>query len=162
MKLENAQKVALYLKSKGLDPKQTAALLGNIAVESGYTFDYSKKQEGKRKDPAIGLFQLDPRGSGLYKPYMEYLKDTSKEDSMEAQLDFMVDSLSGDYKKGTEWMGYGNVKNFKDVLKKGTASEATQFFSEKFLRPGKPHLDRRIKATEDLLPLVYQSYQQGM
>jgi len=156
MNSENAKKVKNYLKNKGLSNKEITALMANIAVESGYTFDSTKKQEGERSDPAYGLFQFDPRGKGLSKIYQQYLSDTEKKDSMESQLDFMVDSLNKTYKAGTEYIGYGNVKKYNDVVKEGTVEDITKFFSENVLRPGTPHMDRRLQAAQDLLPLVYE------
>ena len=155
MNKENAAKVIKHLQTKGLNAKEIAALMGNIAVESGYTFDPAVTQKGKRSDPAYGLFQFDPRGQGLYKPYQEYLKDKKTEDSLESQLDFMVDSIFGNYKKGKEHIGFGNVNKFKEALKTGTADEAAVAFSNNILRPGKPHIERRVAATNQLLPEIY-------
>jgi len=156
MNKENATKVRDYLKSKGLSKKEITALMANIAVESGYTFDFTKKQEGKRSDPAQGLFQFDPRDKGLLKIYKQYLTDKEKTDSMESQLDFMVDSLKGNYTKGTEHIGYGNVKKYNKLIKTGNAEDITQFFSNRILNPGKPHMDRRLQAAKDLMPMVYE------
>ena len=156
MNSENAKKVRNYLTKKGLSKKEITALMANIAVESGYTFDSAKKQEGERSDPAYGLFQFDPRGKGLSNIYQEYLKDKEKTDSMESQLDFMVESLNKEYKKGTEHIGYGNVSKYNEAVKTGNVEDITKFISNNILRPGKPHMDRRLQAAEDLMPLVYE------
>ena len=139
-----------HLISKGVPEAAAKAMVANIAVESGYTFDHTTKQKGERKDPAYGLFQFDPRGKGLDKPYQKYLEATDKKDSMEAQLDFFVDSVYGDYKEGRKHMGAGNVNKFKEAAESGDVTEATKAFSEKLLRPGKPHLDRRINAAKNI------------
>lgn len=153
---EQASYISEYLLKRGLNKKQVLALLANIAVESGYTFNPEVKQKG-RKDPAIGLFQFDPRDKGLLKVYEQYKTDLKKPESLETQLDFMVDSLNGSYKKGTEHIGYGNVKKFNAASNdnKVTSSGLTEMFATDILRPGKPHLDRRLKAAVDLYPMVY-------
>jgi hypothetical protein len=139
-----------HLISKGVPEVAAKAIVANVAVESGYTFDHTVKQKGERTDPAYGLFQFDPRGKGLDKPYQKYLEDTEKSDSMEAQLDFFVDSVYGDYKAGRVHMGAGNVKKFKEAAESGDVTEATKAFSQKLLRPGKPHLDRRVNAAKNI------------
>lgn len=153
---EQAAYIAEYLESKGLNKKQTLALLANIAVESGYTFSEKTEQKG-RSDPAKGVFQFDPRDKGLLKIYEQYKKDNKKPESLETQLDFMIDSLKGKYKKGTEHIGYGNVRNFNKAATDSTVttSDLTEMFATSILRPGKPHLDRRVKASVDLYPMVY-------
>ena len=139
--------IATYLHQKGLNEAQIKAMLSNIAVETGYTFSSSQKQLGDRSDPAYGLFQFDPRGKGLAKPYQKYLAKTGSNDSLPAQLDFMVDSLSGEYKDGEKYIGYGNAQKWR---KMDNAKEATIFFSENILRPGKPHMDKRLQFLEGL------------
>lgn len=140
----------VYLRKKGVPEVAAKAMIANIAVESGYTFDANVKQKGKRNDPAYGLFQFDPRDDGLDKPYQKYLEDKEKTDSMESQLDFFVDSVYGDYKKGREWIGYGNVKKFKEAAATGDVEETTKTFSNKLLNPGVPHLERRVNAAKNI------------
>ena len=139
-----------HLRSRNVPEVAAKAMVANVAVESGYTFDSSVQQKGDRTDPAYGLFQFDPRGKGLDKPYQKYLKDTEKTDSMEAQLDFFVDSVYGNYKPGKEHMGYGNVNKFKKAAEEGDIEKATKEFSSKLLRPGKPHMDRRVNAAKNI------------
>lgn len=147
---ENIQAIKAHLESKGVPAVGIQAMLANIGVETGYTYDYTTEQKGERSDPARGLFQFDPRGKGLTKPYGDYLRQEEREDSMEAQLDFMVDSITGRYKAGQEYIGAGNAARIAEAFKGGDVVEATKLFSEKILRPGKPHLDRRIAEAKKL------------
>lgn len=147
---ENIQAIKAHLEGRGVPSVGIQAMMANIGVETGYTYDYTTEQKGERSDPARGLFQFDPRGLGLTKPYVDYLKETEQGDSMEAQLDFMVDSLTGKYEKGRDYIGYGNVQRIKKAFESGDVVEATKLFSEKVLRPGKPHLDRRVAEAKKL------------
>ena len=141
---ENIQAIKAHLESKGVPPTGVTAMMANIGVETGYTYDYTTEQKGERSDPARGLFQFDPRGKGLTKPYVEYLKEKGIGDSMESQLDFMVDSITGKHKAGLEYIGHGNAKKVREAFVGGDVVGAIKIFSEKVLRPGKPHLDRRV------------------
>ena len=77
-----------YLKEKGYSDKAAAGILANIELETGGTFDYQQKE---KKGDAYGLFQFD-----FMKPYYEdYLLREGKDDSMEAQIDFMDDVVKG-------------------------------------------------------------------
>lgn len=149
-KAPKGQEVYGHLRKRGVPETAAKAMVANIAVESGYTFDPSVKQEGERSDPAYGLFQFDPRGSGLAKVYEKYLEDTDQEDGMEAQLDFFVDSVYGNYKEGREHIGFGNVSKFKEAAADGDLIKATKEFSQRLLKPGKPHLERRINAAKNI------------
>ena len=128
------------------------AMLANSAVETGGTFDYKQKQRG-RLCPAVGLFQFDPRGAGLWKLYVEYLDHRSVEDSAEAQLDMVVDIFLRVWKTGVTYVGSGNVTKVLQAATLGPL-EATRALSDHFLRPGRPHLDRRIKAAEEMLAFI--------
>jgi len=58
---ENSIKVLKHLlKETELSNSLVIAMMANIAVETGYTYDYKTKQKGLRTDPAFGLFQFDP------------------------------------------------------------------------------------------------------
>ena len=42
--MDNRKKIYNYMIQKGFTPNAAAGMLGNIAVESNYTYDYTKKQ----------------------------------------------------------------------------------------------------------------------
>jgi|GWRWMinimDraft_12_1066020.scaffolds.fasta_scaffold96270_1 hypothetical protein len=127
-----------------LDDNLIVALMANIAIETGYTFDYKTVQRGERSDPAYGLFQLDPRG-GLYDLYIDYLDYSKSDDSAESQLNMMVDILLRQWDKGVAHVGHGNVNKVLAAAEK-SAEEATRAFCDHILRPGKPHMERRLAA----------------
>lgn len=142
---ENSVRVLKHLlKEVELPNSLVVAMMANIAVETGYTFDYKIKQKGGRSDPAFGLFQFDPRG-GLASLYDEYLEYRKCEDSAEAQLDMLVDIMLKVWKPGVSYVGGGNVNKVLEAAQEGHAP-ATEAFCSHILRPGKPHLDRRIAA----------------
>ena len=156
---ENSIKVLKHLlKETELSNNLIIAMMANIAVETGYTYNYKTKQNGLRTDPAFGLFQFDPRG-GLASLYHEYLEYRKCDDSAEAQLDMLVDILLKTWKKGVSHVGSGNVNKVLEAAKEGHAP-ATEAFCSHILRPGKPHLDRRLKAiamVESLMAEVVSS-----
>jgi hypothetical protein len=151
---ENSIRVLKHLlKETELDNNLIVALLANIAVETGYTFDFKTKQRGKRTDPAFGLFQFDPRGAGLASLFYHYLEYRKCSDSMEAQIDFIVDILLKAWKQGVSHVGGGNVDKVLEAAKLGPA-QATEAFCSHILRPGKPHMDRRLAAVKMVQELM--------
>lgn len=153
---QRKQQIKAHLESRGVPAVGIQAMMANIGVETGYTYDYTTEQKGERSDPARGLFQFDPRGKGLTKPYVAYLEERGVGDSMEAQLDFMVESITGRYAAGRDYMGAGNAKRIEEAFKGKDVVAATRMFSEKVLRPGKPHLDRRVAEAKKLESLFGQ------
>lgn len=145
---ENSIAVLKHLQREAeLSDSLIVAMMANIAVETGYTFDYTIKQKG-RKNPAYGLFQFDPLG-GLAPLYKEYLEHRKCDDSAEAQIDMLVDILLRVWNKGVNHVGSGNVSKVLEAAKEGPAP-ATEAFCSHILRPGVPHLDRRLAA----IPMV--------
>jgi hypothetical protein len=127
-------------------------MLANSAVETGGTFDYKQKQRG-RLCPAVGLFQFDPRGKGLHKLYLDYLDHVRSVDSAEQQLNMLVDILFRTWKAGVAYVGSGNVTKVLQAADKSPL-EATRAFSERLLRPGRPHMERRLAAAEEVLAFI--------
>lgn len=155
---ENSIKVLRHLKKEAeLSDSMVIAIMANIAVETGYTFDYKIKQRGKRTDPAYGLFQFDPRGSGMAKLYQLYLEYRNIEDSMEAQLDLIVDILTKTWATGVSYIGGGNVDKMLEAAKIGPAP-ATEAFCLRLLRPGVPHMDRRLQAVAMVESLMRETF----
>lgn len=100
------ESVEKKLKKLGYSDAVVAAMLGNIAVETGDTFDYRTKQEG---GPGYGLLQLD-----FMKPHYEKWKKQNKvKDSADAQLKFFHDTVYG---KSQNIIGAGNAAKLRDVL----------------------------------------------
>lgn len=144
---------------KGLDAKTRAVLLGNIAVETGGSYDHEQLQEHSISGrPSVGLFQFEPDGIGLHAPYQQYLADTQQEDSAEAQISFISDVIREDYTPGVEYIGRGNIQTVKQALTQGSLEDAVTEFSNRVLRPGVPHLERRIHAARDYWNTVDDGY----
>lgn len=131
------------LLAREVPEHQAIGMVANVAVETGYTFDYTQRQH---KGPAYGLFQMEPY-PGLRPSYEAYRVANCKLDSADCQLDWMTASLNGSYAYGLTYIGSGNVKSFNRTQ---TVAEATRVFSESILRPGKPHMDRRLEAAREL------------
>ena len=124
-------------------PEVLAGLLGNIGVETGYTYDHLEKGANN----AHGLFGLD-----FMKPYYDtYLEENNKTDSSVSQIEFVYSTIYGD---NQNIIGAGNAKKLRKVFEEGTAEEIAQSFMEIWERPGIPHLDRRIKTTTEWLDIL--------
>ena len=136
--VSNESIVTSIVKNTQLRPEAMAALLGNIAVETGDTFDYTIRQRGA-SNPAIGLLQFDPKGK--LGDYLEYLKDNSLKDSPQHQIDYFMDTIYGNSR---DEIGYGVATKLRQVMATGDYFEITIALSRLWFRPSKPHLDRRL------------------
>lgn len=122
------------LLQRGFPAHVAQGIVGNIAVESGFNpgiNEIAPLVPGSRG--GFGLFQhTGPRRRALE----AFASQTGRPlADIDTQLDFVVQEL------GT------TEKAAADALKGAkTTEEAARIFSEKFLRPGIPHLDRRIAA----------------
>eukprot|EP01087_Luapelamoeba_hula_P010252 TRINITY_DN270_c0_g2_i1.p1 TRINITY_DN270_c0_g2~~TRINITY_DN270_c0_g2_i1.p1 ORF type:complete len:148 (-),score=18.70 TRINITY_DN270_c0_g2_i1:146-568(-) len=115
----------------------TAALMGNIEVETGGSFSYTQKQNGGGN--GYGLFQFD----FLRTHYFTWLSKVGRSDSAESQILFVAATISGD-QKGL--IGSGNAAKVNTALNGSDLVNATTVFCNVWERPGVPHLDRRIAA----------------
>jgi len=121
---------------ENFSPEVAAGILGNIDVETGGTFRHTQKQKG---GSGVGLFQFTY--VPMKRAYENYLKSTEKIDSSESQILFVIETLNND--KFYD-IGKGHRKELKRVFKKGDVEEIATEFSKRFLRPGIPHLEKRI------------------
>lgn len=125
------------------------AIMGNISVETGGTFDYKQKQKG---GSGIGLFQFDAQK----KAYQQWLKTNKEKDSAENQVKF-VHSLI--YSPNPPYdIGAGHRRQLQgmfglDPLRVGTPELAEQFM-RRYERPGIEHLNRRIQEGMKYDPLL--------
>lgn len=127
-------KIIDLLQARGYNPAAIAGILGNIAVETGGTYDYKQKQH---KGNGYGLFQFD----FMKKPYQRWLKANKLKDSAESQIDFFHDSIYG---KNQNFIGAGNAAQLRKVLASNDPAGIATTLSDVYLRPGKPHLERRV------------------
>ena len=136
----NKEKVLNYLKTKNLNKESISAFMGNIDIETGGSFDFQQEQIGVQNG-AYGLFQFEPNVH--LDNYQEYLKENNMKDDYKSQIDYVIDSIYG---KEREFLGYGHAKDIREALDSRDISEATISIMEDFLKPGKPHEERRWKS----------------
>ena len=124
-----------------LRPEAIAGIMGNIAVETGDTFDYKTQQIG---GSGQGLFQFEKDHMDAYN---QYKKDKGISPSADAQVDYVLDNIFNGV--GVD-IGAGNRTKLIGILTNGSTEEITNKFSELFLRPGKPNIDKRVKRAQEL------------
>jgi len=122
---------------KQYSPEAVAGIMGSIAVETGNSFRYDQKQKGG--GPGRGLFQMEGK---MLEAYREYLKNTDSVNSLNSQIDFVSSALLDN---SIYDIGAGHRKKLKEAFESGNVEKITTEFSKRFLRPGKPHLKRRLK-----------------
>ena len=122
----------------GSNPALISAMLGNIDVETGGTFDYKQKQDGGN---GYGLFQFD-----FHKPYYnKYIKENNLKDNVDSQVRYVFENIYGNQ----DWvLGADNAKNLRKSFKNKTDPvELSNDIMNIFLKPGKPHADKRREST---------------
>lgn len=118
-----------YYTSKGFTKEQAAGIMGNLYHESGGLNPAIKEKGGS----GFGLAQwtTKDRRAGL----AAYAQSKGKEiDDYQMQLEYVLVELEQNKAYGLE-----QLKQAK------SAEEAAKIFSDKFERPGIPHMDRRMK-----------------
>jgi len=164
MKMSEYNKVYVYnlLKDKGYNENTIAALMGNIDVETGGTFNFQEEQKG---GSGYGLFQFEPNG-GKMPYYKKWLETNGYEDSAESQVDFMHDSIYEGFQvpnsKGdiVDMVGGGNRTNLQNVFEEGSREEITDLFEKRWEipNPAKAHSERRLESAtnfdSDALPHI--------
>tara|TARA_R100000482_G_scaffold116765_2_gene60051 strand:+ start:1699 stop:2280 length:582 start_codon:yes stop_codon:yes gene_type:complete len=131
---------------KGFTPNAASGIMGNIGVETGYTYDYQTKQ-GKG-GPGYGLFQFE--GNHM-KNYQNFLKENEMQDSMQSQVDYMYDTIYGEGKNRDD-LGYGNAKKIREVFESGSVEDAANVFLDRFEKPKNPEASRkdRIRISNEI------------
>ncbi len=123
--------------SSRYSPEVVAGMMGNIDVETGGTFDPMQKQA---EGPGRGLFQMEGK---MLRAYEKYIADNNLKNTAQSQLDFMSEILSN---SSVYDIGAGHRKAMKKAFESGDVDTITSEFSKRVLRPGKPHLDRRLES----------------
>ena len=160
----NKNKVVEHLQKRGLRKEAIAAMLANIDVETGGSFDFTQKQtvSGRAGDPetvkggGVGLFQFDDyqKGVGNESWYKEYLEDSGKKDSTESQIDYVLDAIYAESDKDVGWksklkIGKGDLevlKQYLDTTK--NPRDIADAFVDRFEKAGIPHSDKRRNRTD--------------
>lgn len=143
------EEVLQGLLARGVPPHVAQGILGNISVESGFNpgiNEINPVVKGSRG--GFGLFQH----TGPRRRQLEAFAQSSGRpvDSIDTQLDFAMHELSTTEKRAGQALSGAK-----------TAEEAARIFSEQFLRPGVPHLDRRIAAATGAPVVSTQGSQKG-
>jgi hypothetical protein len=145
--MSNALHIAGLL-SKYFPESAISAILGNIDVETGGTFDHTTEQRGGK---GYGLFQFDDQQGA----YWDWLESTTLRDSPEAQIQFVADAIYND-KYDAEGMFTGPLdiggksrKAIRKAFDEGSAAEIAEVFSKEYERPSKPNMKRRVESAED-------------
>lgn len=145
--MSNALHIAGLL-SKHFPESAISAILGNIDVETGGTFDHTTEQRGGK---GYGLFQFDDQQGA----YWDWLESTTLRDSPESQIQFVADAIYND-KYDAEGMFTGPLdiggksrKAIRKAFDEGSAAEIAEVFSKEYERPSKPNMKRRVESAED-------------
>ena len=137
----------------GKNPAVEAALYGNSLVETGGTYKHDQKQHGGN---GYGVFQFD-----FHRPYYrDFLRDEGLEDSTDSQVKYVYENIYGNQQN---ILGAGNAKKVREAFKSDDPEYVSDRFMEVFLRPGKPHRDRRVNASKkyfDQLTETYNEYRE--
>lgn len=136
--------IVSLLEQYSLPPTAVAAIIGNIDVETGGTFDYKQKQKNGN---GYGLFQFD-----FMKPYyFDWLKENKKKDSAAAQVEFMYDSIYG---ANQSLLGNKNAEELRKSLENDDVNAATYKFMTIFEKPGVPHTGRRLSSAQNAMQML--------
>jgi hypothetical protein len=133
--------------NKTLSPEASAALLGNMYAEGG-NFAFDQEEVTDRANKGYGLFQFTDvkDGDGHRTEYFKYLETNNKEDSIESQIDYVMDNIN----KGIGYdIGAGNRKKLQKIFKTGTVEQITKAFHDIFERPQPGSLKKRTNFAKE-------------
>ena len=136
-----------YLRNKGLDHTEAVALLGNLSVES-----YLDADLHQINGPAHGLMQAEGSRKDAILNYYDnpYVFGNGLTANEQQQLDYIVDKGILNYTPG-EWgkRGYRGARDARNAfLNEEDPIKASDIITRNFLRPGKPHTERRRTMTK--------------
>jgi hypothetical protein len=159
--LENQRQVYNKLKEEGLREEAIAGLMGNIHAEND-TFEYQRIEDTEKKEKGYGIFQFT---GGRRKAYENYLNTMGKTDSLDAQIEYTLDTINiiptKEDSKFPKWetndLGYGNRKKLREVFKMGTAEQVANVFLDRFERPKDPEATRKKRV--DFANKIFSSAQ---
>ncbi len=142
----NKEKVWNFFVNKGLSAEQTAGIMGNMAVESG--FDPTVVQGGSHStNPASisagwGIIQWTP-GSKII-GLLERADISGNPSELATQLELVLWHMNYTSPTGVTNM-YAQYQNVTDV------AEATRMFEDLMEGAGIPHIERRIEEARTIL-----------
>jgi hypothetical protein len=134
-----------YLRYRGVPHIQSAAIMGNIAVESMLDPHISQIGGGG----GYGLIQATDKArkdSFINYDGQPYEFGSKLDPETQRQLDYIVDKGLNTYTTG-EWKKVKGTSGARDARKKflseTNVNKASNLFRRSYLRPGKPHSERR-------------------
>lgn len=134
-----------YLRERGVPHTQASAIMGNIAVESMLDPYISQIGGGG----GYGLIQAtDKARKDSFTNYdgEPYEFGSKLDPETQRQLDYIVDKGLNTYTIG-EWKMVKGTSGARDARKKFLSetdvNKASDLFTRSYLRPGKPHKERR-------------------
>ena len=156
--LPDDEETVWALKKAGFGEDDISALMGNIAVETGNTFDHTQKQKGG--GGGYGLFQF----TGSHKDdYFDWIKTNKIPDSKNSQAKFVYDNIYAKEGYGRElgWRDRGLLQKVFDepvptpmalspkARQRVPVSQKTKTFTNVYEKAGTPHMRRRLKEAHD-------------
>lgn len=140
------QQVIQGLIARGLPPHVAIGVAGNMAVESA-GFQTGINEIAPVVPGSRGGYGLNQWTGPRRRQYEEFARTRGAPlDDLDAQLDFTVWEL-----ENTERSAYSDLLKTRDPI------EAATVYSKKFLRPGIPHLNKRLAETRRLAGGDYQN-----
>jgi len=178
MLTDNERETIDALLKAGFDADDISSLMGNIAVETGNSFDHTQKQKGG--GGGYGLFQF----TGSHKDdYFDWVKENGFKDSKFTQAKFVHDNIYSDFpfslnplslsqlyelnpmlQGDKKVRGYGRDLGWRDrgllqiptpmalspkARERVPVSQKTKTFANVYEKAGKPHMRRRLKEAHD-------------
>jgi len=125
----NIEDVKSSLLKAGFQEDEIPALLGNISVETGKTFDYTQIENTTKKQKGYGLFQFT---GGHLSSYYDYLKDTKQEDSNDAQAAFVYANIYD--KNPPHVIGAGNQRKIQNAFDSDDNASKSDVFARWYER----------------------------
>lgn len=139
------QAIYSYLRGRGVPHTQASAIMGNIAVESMLDPHISQIGGGG----GYGLIQATDKArkdSFINYDGQPYEFGSKLDPETQRQLDYIVDKGLNTYTVG-EWKRVKGTSGARDTRKKFLSetdiNKASDLFTRSYLRPGKPHIERR-------------------
>jgi hypothetical protein len=173
-----------FVNDFGYRPEAAIGMLGNFAVESGDTFRHDIVQGELEGKPLVYTKEDIDKGvtnrvtkklkteADIGKPkkgygiaqfdfmndyYQDYLMHNNKQDSLDSQIEYVNDVIQGTdtYSnfKG-KMLDNNERKKLVESLNKDNIENTTKSFMKIFEKPGKPHLEKRIAASNN----IFQEY----
>ena len=136
--MANAEQIVQGLVQRGVPEIAAIAITGNGVVESGLDFGINEKNPTvKGSRGGFGFMQWTGPRRRQFEAYAGSNKRPLAD--MDTQLDFLVRELNTTEKSARD-----------KIYAAGSVEDAAKAVSEKFLRPGIPHLGKRINAARKI------------